>query len=174
MLNQSLAEFKLLSIKDDLILFLDLCRQTYLETYNSGAQPEFSLEDVNERLFGKAYLAQLQDELESPQVEYILALVEGKVAGYAKLLDKEKEKLELDKFYFLKQYQGQSYGTQLFAKCCEQANSRGKTSIYWYVNMKNNQAIQFYKRLGAQIIGERDLFFIDHYNPNYMMEFKLK
>lgn len=163
--------FRRLSITE-LNEFVEICRITYDETYNIDPNnPEFSNNDLNVTLFGDKYIEKLREDLNSPHVEYTLAIINGVIAGYAKLIyeDDGKGKVQLDKLYFLKKHHGCGYGKKLLTQCAEQVKAKDRNSVYLYVNTKNEKAIAFYQKIGGVITGETMLLFCGHYNRNFIM-----
>jgi len=86
----------------------------------------------------------------------LLAEVDGNVVGYLSYtwnysIWKGCEYMNLDDLYILEAYRGQKIGNELMLKAREICKNRNINFIKWEVEKDNFKAIEFYKRLGAEI-----------------------
>jgi diamine N-acetyltransferase len=89
------------------------------------------------------------------RMEYLLAEVEGRLVGFAKILfdrspptlDDERG-LELQKIYFLREAAGRGLGTALLQAVIERGREAGEQMVWLDVLRSNAGALRFYERHG--------------------------
>lgn len=94
----------------------------------------------------------LQDK---PPFESVIAERNGKPVGFAVFFPsystwEAREGLYLEDLYVIQEARQFGVGRALFSTLCEIARSRGYARIDWKVLNWNQQAIEFYKRIGAK------------------------
>lgn len=126
-------------------------RQTFLETYASG-NTEADMEAYLQEEFS---IKKLKEELSDPNSEFYLALTEDKIVGYIKLNSgaaqtdiKDKNAMEIQRIYVLKEYQGKQIGIALHTKALEIAKQKKLDYLWLGVWEENPKAIQFYEKIG--------------------------
>ena len=97
---------------------------------------------------------------------YLLAYLEGKAVGFAKLkkhslndLIASPVQMELQKIYVLTEYQGRGVGSALMREVHNIANEEGPDSVWLDTYVSNEKAIHLYEKSGFKKIG-RYLFTI--------------
>lgn len=96
---------------------------------------------------------------ERPRVEVFLAEVDGKAVGYAFIFEtystfQALPSLYLEDLFVLPEYRHRKIGYALFRQCVEEAHRRGCGRMEWAVLDWNQNAIDFYERLGARRLNE--------------------
>ena len=77
----------------------------------------------------------------------------------------------LSQIYLLKDYQRKGIGKILFIKCLEGLINEGYKDMY-LTTVKGTNALDFYKHLGGEVIGEYKESVLNFYVDNYVVEFK--
>lgn len=122
--------------------------------------------DMNTPANMKAYMSkaftveQLIAELSDPRARFLIAEVEGQMAGYSKLLADQapasitgSNPIELVRLYVDKKYLGSGIGNDLMQACMNEARSLGHRSIYLGVWEHNHRAQSFYFRWNFRVAG---------------------
>lgn len=132
----------------DLATVQQLLLETWLEAYGSFI-PQTDLEGYLQTQYSEARLAAL---FADPDVTGLVAEVDGRVAGYAKLFHARAElKFYVHQLYILPAWQGHGLGHRLMTCAEERARELGADRIWLGVMVKNTQAVEWYKRLGFTI-----------------------
>ena len=139
-------------------LLADLGARTFAEAFAAENTPENM----------SAYLAQaftpesLADELADPLATFLLALIEGEVAGYAKLYQGESARcvtgerpVELARIYVLQKWLGSGVGRALMQRCVDEARASGAGVLWLGVWQRNLRALAFYRKWGFTTVGEQ-------------------
>lgn len=124
----------------------------------------------------------VEEELNDPENIFHIIYLNGQAAGYAKtILNKPHPLLEsspvakLERLYLLEEFYGLQLGAALFEFIIDLTKKAHQTGIWLFVWMKNQRAINFYKRVGLEIIGQGDFKISEtHSNPNYIMYLKYR
>jgi GNAT superfamily N-acetyltransferase len=106
-------------------------------------------------------LPQFKAELNDPRSIFILAEVEGRLAGYAKLFPDEApecihgdDPIELVRFYVDLPWHGSGLASALMKLCLAEAKQRGFKTIYLGVWERNFRAQAFYRKWDFARVGE--------------------
>ena len=139
-------------------LLADLGARTFAEAFAAENTPENM----------SAYLAQaftpasLAAELADPKATFLLALVEGEAAGYAKLYQGEspgcvtgERPMELARIYVLERWLGGGVGRALMQRCVDEARAAGAGVLWLGVWQRNLRALAFYRKWGFTTVGEQ-------------------
>jgi ribosomal protein S18 acetylase RimI-like enzyme len=95
----------------------------------------------------------IADQIEHQGYEYYLMRVNGGHAGYLAIKpEDENPKLFLSKFYLLKAYRGQGYGSRAIRFLEELCRERGLKAIWLTVNRHNTSSIAVYERNGFRTV----------------------
>lgn len=95
----------------------------------------------------------IADQIEHQGYEYYLIRVNGDHAGYLAIKpENEDSKLFLSKFYLLKAYRGQGYGSRTIRFLEELCRERGLKAIWLTVNRHNTSSIAVYERNGFRTV----------------------
>lgn len=135
----------------------------------------------------KAYLEsgfsieKLEAELADPDTEFYFAELQGKIIGYLKVNTgnsqtelKDKNALEIERIYVLKEFHGKKAGQVLFEKAIELATEKNLEYVWLGVWEQNPRAIRFYEKNGLEAF-DRHLFKLgDDEQIDIMMRRKIR
>ena len=128
-----------------------LGRQTFFETFVSGNTEE-NMRQYLDMEFDKE---KMERELSNPESEFYLAQEKNKSIGYLKINFgktqtelKEKNGMEIERIYVLKEFHGKNAGQLLFDKALEIAKEKKVDYLWLGVWEKNPRAIRFYEKNG--------------------------
>ena len=124
----------------------------------------------------------IHEELKDPKNIYHVLSYDGKPAGFSKIiLDFEhaniaqKNVAKLDRIYFLKAYYGMKLGHDLLEFNVELCKASNQSGIWLFTWTGNLRAVNFYQKIGFQIIGHHLYKITDtQYNPNHQMLLEFK
>ncbi len=126
-------------------------RQTFTETFSSGNTEE----NMKRYLAEKFSIEKLTMELKEENSEFYFATLEDKILGYLKLNAggsqteiKNKNAIEIERIYVLKEYHGKKVGQMLYDKAIQIAMNKKAEYVWLGVWEENPRAIQFYKKNG--------------------------
>ena len=138
-------------------LLSELGARTFSETFAADNTPE----DLAAYVATSFNLARQTSELEDPASTFLIAEVEGRAAGYAKLHDGEPEKgvegpnpVELVRLYVSRDWLGRGIGEQLMRACIDEARQAGHETIWLGVWERNARAQAFYRKWNFRTVGE--------------------
>ena len=107
----------------------------------------------------KATTEQLNQDLfcSTPLTSILLAEVGSQAVGFASYhriysTFLAKPGIWLDDLYLKEEYRGQKIGKAIMTRLCQIAEETGCARIDWTVNINNSHGIQFYEKMGANII----------------------
>jgi diamine N-acetyltransferase len=145
------------ALAEDAETLLEFASRTYYETFAPMNTPQ----NMRAYMAGAFTLPQFREELSDPRAIFILAEVEGKLAGYAKLLpDKAPDcvagesPIELVRFYVDQLWHGSGLASALMEVCFDEAKQCGFKTIYLGVWEKNLRAQAFYQKWNFVRVGE--------------------
>lgn len=144
---------------DDLKLLAALgmttCFEAYFELDPSKDLADYCLRSFNEK--------QLKTEFEDAGSTFLIAELNEKAVGYAKLREgkkiecmKGKNAIEVQRIYVLEKFKGRRIGESLMRRCFEIAKERGFATVWLGVWDKNVAAQKFYEKIGMQKAGWTD------------------
>ena len=141
----------------DAALLSELGARTFSETFAADNSPE----DLAAYIATWFNVAQQTSELEDPASIFLIAEVDGRAAGYAKLHDGEPEKgveganpIELVRLYVSRDWLGRGVGEQLMRACIDAARQAGHETIWLGVWERNARAQAFYRKWDFRTVGE--------------------
>lgn len=165
------VEIKTCSLRD-----LETLQAISMETFNE------TFKDQNSPVQMKAYLEkafnseQLKKELSELSSEFHLIYFNEELAGYVKVNrnDAQSEKmgdesLEIERIYIKSPFQGKGLGKHLINKAMEIAKSNHKKMIWLGVWEKNENAIEFYKKMGFVQKGSHSFYMGDEEQKDLIM-----
>lgn len=142
---------------EDAGLLSELGARTFEETFGAHNTEE----DLAAYMASSFNLAQQTAELEDPASTFLIAEVDGRAAGYAKLRDGEPEQgvegskpVELVRLYVSREWLGRGIGEQLMRACLDEARQAGHETIWLGVWERNQRAQAFYRKWNFRTIGE--------------------
>jgi ribosomal protein S18 acetylase RimI-like enzyme len=128
-----------------------------IKTFKDTFDEHNTAEDM-EQYIAKAFSdAQLEKELQENNTVFFLAEEGGRIVGYAKVREGEKQKalgeeraLELHRIYVDKDFFGKKIGNILLETCLDYAKTSGYKTVWLGVWEHNAKAIAFYKKHGFE------------------------
>lgn len=104
---------------------------------------------------------QITNELEDPQAIFLIAEIEGEMAGYAKLVTGNIEPgitaerpIELNRLYSQQKFLGKGVGQALMDACFERAKQNDNDVMWLGVWEYNPRAQRFYEKNGFYLVGK--------------------
>jgi ribosomal protein S18 acetylase RimI-like enzyme len=136
----------------------DFARQTFETAFGPDNDPE----DMRAYLNACFSIARIQEELEKPDVVYLLAYADNLLVGYVKLAagpppdyDAGVKPVQLSRIYVASHLLGKGLGSQLMQLTLQECRQLGYESVWLGVWERNTKAQRFYKRCGYQKIGTK-------------------
>ena len=141
----------------DAALLSELGACTFAETFAADNTPE----DLAAYIAASFSIAQQTAELEDSASTFLIAEVDGRAAGYAKLHDGTPEQgiegarpIELVRLYVAHKWLGRGIGEQLMRACLDEARRTGHETIWLGVWERNARAQAFYRKWNFRAVGE--------------------
>ena len=138
-------------------LLAELGARTFSETFAAANTPE----NFAAYMAKSFNVAQPAAELQEPGSIFLIAEVDGKAAGYARLLDGEPEQcvkgakpIELVRLYVSSDWLGRRLGGELMRACLDEARQTGHETIWLGVWEENPRAQAFYRKWEFRTVGE--------------------
>ncbi|MBV6643700.1 MAG: GNAT family N-acetyltransferase [Cyclobacteriaceae bacterium] len=129
----------------------EIGKLTFAETFSS----ENSEADMKEYLENGFSIEKLTAELTDQNAEFYFAELDGKTIGYLKVNVgqsqteiKDKNALEIERIYVLKEFHGKKVGQILYGKAIELAKEKNVEYVWLGVWEQNPRAIRFYEKNG--------------------------
>jgi diamine N-acetyltransferase len=129
----------------------EIGKRTFYETFSSAN----SEEDMIEYFKNGFSTEKLKAELSDQNAEFYFAELDGKTIGYLKINAgqsqteiKDKNALEIERIYVLKEFHGKKAGQILYEKAIELAKEKNVEYIWLGVWEQNPRAIRFYEKNG--------------------------
>ena len=143
-------EIRQVSIKD-IENLKEIGKRTFVETYSSVN----SEENMTEYLENKFSTEELNAELNDKNSEFYFSEFDEKIIEYLKVNirqsqtnTKDKNALEIERIYVLKEFYGKKVGQSLYEKAIKLAEENNAEYIWLSVWEENLRAIRFYKKNG--------------------------
>jgi diamine N-acetyltransferase len=145
------------ALPDDAETLLQFAARTYYETFSPANTPE----NMQAYMAHAFTLPQFKAELNDSRAVFLVAEIDGRLAGYAKLLADEAPEcvageapVELVRFYIDQAWQGSGLASALMEECLREAKDRGCKTIYLGVWERNLRAQAFYRKWNFVTVGE--------------------
>ena len=142
---------------EDAALLAELGERTFTETFAVHNTPD----DMSSYLAASFSVTQQRNELAEPASTFLIAEVDGRSAGYAKLLVNEPadgvegpEPIELVRLYVTQEWLGRGVGEGLMRACLDTAREAGRKTIWLAVWERNGRAQAFYRKWNFRAVGE--------------------
>jgi diamine N-acetyltransferase len=136
-------------------LGITTCYEAYFEVDPSRDLAEYCVNSFS--------LEQLTSEFEDANSTFLIAELNTKAIGYAKLREgkkieclRDKNAIEVQRIYILEKAKGKNFGKALMEKCCEIGEEKGYETLWLGVWDKNIAAQKFYEKIGMKNIGTTD------------------
>jgi len=173
-----MSEIKIRKISlDDLSLLQAISRQTFFETFADVN----TAEDMNQYLSDSFSDERLTGELLNPESEFYFTEVDGRPAGYLKVNFGEaqtdvqdKNALELERIYVLKEFLGKRVGQILLDKTLQIARNANVDYVWLGVWEHNHRAKKFYAKNGFVEFGRHDFWLGSDKQTDLMMRLEIK
>lgn len=172
----SSIEIKKASLSDIEIL-QKIGKQTFIETFAAVNTPE-NMANYLEESFNTN---QLTTELNNPDSQFYLAILENEVIGYLKInFGKAQTEsindnaLEIHRIYVLKQFHGKKIGQLFVDKVLEIVNEYPAEYIWLGVWEENHRAIAFYTKNGFAEFDKHIFTLGDDVQTDLLMKLQLK
>jgi len=144
--------------QDDAKLLTDLSYTTFWDAF--AHHPKNAPDDLAHYMRQAFSVEQIADELNDPRAVFLVAEIEGELAGYAKLvcdhiepgISAEKP-IELNRLYSQQKFLGQGVGQTLMDACFDLARENGFDTIWLGVWEYNPRAQRFYEKNGFKEVG---------------------
>ena len=152
-------------------------RETFYETFAD----DNSEENMTDYLEEKFALDKITSELLNPASEFYFAYNNDKILGYLKVNFaeaqtelKDKNGLEIERIYVLKEYHGLKVGQLLYNKALQIAKGADLNYIWLGVWEENVKALSFYKKNGFVEFDKHIFKLGDEEQTDLLMKFTLK
>ncbi len=143
----------------DAILLAELAFTTFYDAFHD--HPENAPEDMAAYMSEAFSVQRLEEELSDPNSVFLIAEIDRRPAGYAKLLFDDREEpvtaerpVELCRLYSATEFIGKGVGQALMDECLKVARERGSDVMWLGVWEFNPRAQRFYEKQGFRIVGE--------------------
>ncbi|WEK71177.1 MAG: GNAT family N-acetyltransferase [Candidatus Chryseobacterium colombiense] len=162
---------------NDLEQLQEIGRKTFSETFSSS-NTEGNMKKYLEEGFS---IEKLTNELDNENSRFYFALSETKVIGYLKVNFgasqtelKDKNALEIERIYVLKEFHGKNAGQILYEKAVDVARRIHSDYVWLGVWEENHRAIAFYQKNGFVAFDKHIFKLGEDEQTDIMMKLKLK
>jgi ribosomal protein S18 acetylase RimI-like enzyme len=138
---------------EDAGIIADLSRKTFYDSFAADNTPEDMDKFMNEQFTREKLMAEVSD----PASVFLLALMEGEIAGYARLREVsnppelgDQPAIEIARIYADTNTIGKGVGSTLMQHCLDIAREKKKAMVWLGVWEHNHRAIAFYTKWGFQ------------------------
>lgn len=143
----------------DAKVLTDLSYTTFWDAF--AHHPKNAPDDLAHYMRQAFNVEQITDELRDERNIFLIAEIDGKAAGYAKLIVDNiepditaKKPVELQRLYSHQEYLGKGVGQNLMDACFERAKRHGHDVMWLGVWEYNPRAQRFYEKNGFRVVGE--------------------
>jgi ribosomal protein S18 acetylase RimI-like enzyme len=157
---------------DDASLLARLGEATFFDSFAADNTPEDIAAYIRSAFGPEKQAAELAD----PRSLFLIASVEGEVAGYARLYAGQAEEgvpgerpVELVRIYSTRPWIGRGVGPALMAACLSEAQGLGYDTIWLGVWERNERAIAFYRKWGFRVAGAHPFLLGADWQTDYVM-----
>ncbi|MEM9544473.1 MAG: GNAT family N-acetyltransferase [Bacteroidota bacterium] len=151
----------------------DIALRTFIHSYKHLNTPENFKWYVDQAFTNEKLLAEIRNK----ESFYFFVVYETKFIGYLKLNIGQsqseqfpKEYMEIERIYLEHAFQRKGIGRKMINFAIQQAQVEGKTKIWLGVWERNPLAVQFYQRMGFEIVGDHIFVFGDENQIDLIME----
>ncbi len=161
----------------DIIELQNIGKLTFAETFSSQ-NSEANMKEYVETGFSTE---KLTAELTDPNAEFYFAELDGKTIGYLKVNVgqsqteiKDKNALEIERIYVLKEFHGKKVGQILYDKAIELAKEKKVNYVWLGVWEQNPRAIRFYEKNGFEAFDKHVFKLGNDEQTDIMMKLKME
>jgi ribosomal protein S18 acetylase RimI-like enzyme len=175
--NNDLQNVRIVRAEEkDYEMISEIGKKTYLESHaHTGSSG-----DISQYLKNQYGLEKIKRELSDKKNIFSLIFHNDKPSGFSKIIinaelpDVELKNItELDKLYLLKSAYGLGLGFELINYNIMISQTNHQSGMWLYAWKENLRAIEFYKKVGFEIIGHYDFKISEtRSNPNHLMYLK--
>lgn len=144
---------------DDARLLTDLAYATFRDAF--AHHPKNAPDDLADYMRRAFSIDRITYELGDAQAIFLIAEINGKPAGYAKLIADSIEDgitaerpIELSRLYSHQEYLGRGVGQNLMDACFHRAGDDGRDVMWLGVWEYNPRAKRFYEKNGFRVVGK--------------------
>ena len=144
---------------DDAACLTDLSYTTFWDAF--AHHPKNAPQDLSHYMRQAFNIQQISAELADPRSIFLIASIDDKPAGYAKLiLDSIEDGVtaarpaELSRLYSHQEYLGKGVGQNLMDACFDRSRLEGRDVIWLGVWEFNPRAQRFYEKNGFEVVGK--------------------
>lgn len=151
-----------------------LSRQTFFDTFS----PSNKKEDMDLFLREQFKQADLEKEVLEEKGLFYLIEDESGILGYTRIgrnieTDRLSDRIEITRFYMVKEAIGKGVAQQLMRFCLQTAREAGYKKAFLSVWKENHRAVAFYRKFGFEVIGETDFLLGTDRQFDHIMECSL-
>jgi diamine N-acetyltransferase len=157
---------------EELQILRAISKETFNDTFKDQNSPE-QMEAYLEKAFNSE---KLEKELLNPSSHFYFVYVNNEVAGYLKVNTNDAqtetmddESLEIERIYIRKDFQRHGLGKYLLNKAMEVALEHHKQKVWLGVWEKNENAIEFYKKMGFVQTGAHSFYMGEEEQTDFIM-----
>ncbi len=154
-----------------------LSRQTFYDTFAASNTKDDMDKFMNESFSMEA----LVNEVTAPGNIFLVALMEGELVGYAKLVLSvnppelgDAAAIEIGRIYAAQKTIGKGVGKALMQQCLQVAEEKAKELVWLGVWEHNQRAIDFYTKFGFEKFGEHNFLLGNDVQTDWLMKRELK
>ena len=155
-----MAEIKIRqAVPEDAELLTDLAYTTFWDAFHD--HPKNAPHDLEAYMQTAFSVEQIRSELQDENSLFLVAELDGELAGYAKLIFESTEPdiiaewpVELSRLYSHQKFLGQGVGQALMDACFARARESGRDVIWLGVWEYNPRAQRFYEKNGFRFVGK--------------------
>ncbi|PWT97138.1 MAG: GNAT family N-acetyltransferase [Bacteroidetes bacterium] len=158
---------------DDVAAIASISLKTFFDTFAEYNTPENMDSFMNDH-FSETRLSY---ELEDPSNIFLIAEIEKRLVGYAKLSESPNpngldgvSSIEICRIYSIKDMIGKGVGKSLMQKSIDIARERNKKVIWLGVWEHNPKAVEFYTKWGFERFGEHPFILGDDIQTDWLMK----
>jgi ribosomal protein S18 acetylase RimI-like enzyme len=159
-MNITVAEIKIRqAVPEDAELLTDLAYTTFWDAFHD--HPKNAPHDLEAYMQEAFSVEHIRSELEDAESVFLVAEMNGELAGYAKLIFESTEPdiiaewpVELSRLYSHQKFLGRGVGQALMDACFARAKETGRDVIWLGVWEYNPRAQRFYEKNGFRLVGK--------------------
>lgn len=158
---------------NDAQLLSEISTKSFLTAHGHSAPKK----DIDNYVAANFSAENFTSELKNTDNQYYIITHKNKIAGYSKVVFNQKNKnisknntTYMSRLYLLKEFYGLGLGKKLFDFNVQLCKNNKQTGIWLAVWVENKKAINFYKKIGFQKVGNFDFKISEtHANPNHIL-----
>ena len=161
----------------DIEIIQKISTETFSETFSKVNTQENMANYIQEN-FNREQMA---SEINNPESEFYLALLDNEIIGYMKLnfgeAQTEKQEgnnLEIHRIYVLQAFHGKRIGQLLLDETIKIAKEMAVHSVWLGVWEENHRALQFYSKNGFVEFDQHIFILGDDVQTDLLMQLKIK